>query len=46
MTLRRLEPLLVDSHATHANGILASNIIIIAGQVGVLEGFAPNSMLE
>lgn len=46
MTLRRLEPLLVDSHATHANGILASNIIIIAGQVGVLEGLAPDSMLE
>ena len=46
MTSRRLEPPLVDSHATHANGILFGNVIVIAGQVGVSEGAAPDSMLE
>lgn len=46
MTSRRLEPPLVDSHATHANGILFGNVIVIAGQVGVSEGAAPDSMLD
>ena len=46
MTSRRLEPPLVDSYATHANGILSGNVIVIAGQVGVLEGVVPNGMPE
>lgn len=46
MISRRIEPPLVDSHTTHANGILSGNVIVIAGQVGVSEGTVPNGMLE
>ena len=46
MTSRRLEPPIVDSHATHANGIVSGNVIVIAGQVGVSQGTVPDGMLE
>lgn len=46
MTSMRLEPPLADSHATQANGNLFGNVIVIAGQVGVSQGGAPESMLE